>query len=729
MRGSLGDARCAFADCVGIGIDLDLYRWDATRGPTTRAGRTRPTSSGSACAHRMRTATTATERRGFAPGIVAAFLRSGATARTQAPWLTELLALAQNLDVEPPAIDPETLDYALFSGLPGSARCQADVAAESSTSCASSFAMRARSAATPTPRLALATSVIASWAPSWQPGSSSRAASGWSGVATGTAGTARQSAASGADYPGARRGDFIPGETAAPLQSRTVCPWFRGPCSLPSLCSRWRRPLTGAPTPASAGSDLPTPAAPPAATPPASTPPATRAPPAADGDRDREAGALATRRPKSRPALVWVPLDLALWKTASINHLLAERAHNLLGIGLGATEAARVTGVQIAIGAASTDEVLWGIQLAGGVAAAGQRTIGIQVAGLVGAAGARMAGAQAAGLVAASGREAIGLQLGGLVAASGGYFGGIQIGGLVAGTGASFYGLQIGGLLAGSGKHTRGIQLGGLMAGSDGELRGLQIALGLTGARTVRGGQLAGGFAGANRLAGVQLAAGAALADRGSGLQVATTAIVERELTGVQLALVNVGGEITGAQIGLVNVARSVRGVQLGLVNIAESVNGAPIGAISYVGNGPRGPEAWADSSGGLWAGYRSGSERVYYSMLSAGVAPRADGTPLWAGAGGGVRLPIDARIALEPNLLLSYVRLDAQDGGSALRGTARLKLTYRLATAELLVGLAAESARSTDDTGALVIGPSATRGDGDARWRLWPSAFAGARL
>jgi hypothetical protein len=130
LRGGLGDARCAFADCIGVGLDLDLYRWDATREPADprwpqavaqlRLGLRSPDMD---AFHRARAAR---ERR----AIVSDFLGSGASERDEAPWLVALLELASQVNVEPDAVDADTLDYALFTAFPSMPRCRTAPASE-----------------------------------------------------------------------------------------------------------------------------------------------------------------------------------------------------------------------------------------------------------------------------------------------------------------------------------------------------------------------------------------------------------------------------------------------------------------------------------------------------------------------------------------------------------------------------------------------------------------------
>lgn len=423
---------------------------------------------------------------------------------------------------------------------------------------------------------------------------------------------------------------------------------------------------------------------------------------------------------------VFVPVDLALWSSVSINALYTPCARNLFGLALGMGKAGELTGVSLGVLGQAAEHRVRGVQIAGLVVAGGEDVIGIQVAGLVAAAGDHFAGLQASA-IAAAGDTGLGVQLGALGAAAGDEMSGLQLGGLFAASGSAMTGLQAGGLFAASGDQMAGIQIGGLFAAAGDAMTGLQLGgLFAAAGNTMTGLQLGGLFSAAAHFEGVQLSPGASRSGGGRGLEIAGVYTrATGDLTGGQLALVNLGTVVTGAQIGLVNIAREVHGVQLGLVNVADHAD-APLGLVSWMRRGDRAVEVAGGEALPVMVAARLGTDRVY-SLLGVGADPVHDRKTWGPGGGFGVRIPV-APVAIHIDALAHAVLSDGVDH-QALLAQARVRVAVPVAPhVAVLAGATWNVLVSDDDDGAdLPLGLERVAHDGDTVIRQWPGVSVGA--
>ncbi len=423
--------------------------------------------------------------------------------------------------------------------------------------------------------------------------------------------------------------------------------------------------------------------------------------PAAPGGSEPSGEAKAPKSAERSPKApeITVPLNLALIARLSVNRLSGPNVHNFVSLGLISNESARLTGLQLGLGASGV----------------GRAMTGVQVGGLVSGAGADVAGMQLGGLVSGAGGDVSGLQVGGLVSGAGGQLRGLQLSLLVSGAGGKVRGAQVAGLVSGAGGRVDGAQVAGLVSGAS-ELDGLQLSAVLNGAGEYRGLQLAG----------VMNATG-----RGSGVQLAPGNYAKQSLRGAQIGLVNVGGEVRGAQIGLVNIACRVHGAQIGLVNVSSAADGVLVGPVSYVSSAAKSFEVWTSPLSPLSVAWRLGRGRVY-SLLAAGAQPFADTPRLSLGAGTGVELRRWDAISLESDALLHYLLYDYDPSGTdAWVGQLRAKLLYRVRTGLTLLGGVSLNAAVSDETESeeLAFALDGAFESGDTTVRIWPSLFAGIRL
>lgn len=206
---------------------------------------------------------------------------------------------------------------------------------------------------------------------------------------------------------------------------------------------------------------------------------------------------------------------------------------------------------------------LQGVEFAGLASIYEERTRGVQFAGLANIVGGRVRGAQFAGLGNIAGGESRAAQFAGLMNI----------------TGADAQGPQFAGALNIVGGAHRGAQFSGGINITAEEMTGFQAAGGIN--------IVGGAFRGAQFAGGVNI-----VAETMDGLQAAP-----------------------------VNIAPEARGVQIGVINIADEHTGVPIGAVSYVRSYGLRYDVWADATGMLSAGIRSG-RRTISNHAGIGVRP-----------------------------------------------------------------------------------------------------------
>jgi hypothetical protein len=190
-----------------------------------------------------------------------------------------------------------------------------------------------------------------------------------------------------------------------------------------------------------------------------------------------------------------------------------------LALGLVAERAARVHGLELALGMVQTDEELHGLQWALGAAVARGRTRGVQLGTFANVADGDFHGVQVASLVSVVRGSGHGLQLAGVLNYSAGTFHGAQIG------------------TVNLGEHTTGLALGAVNVG--GSMQGLQLAA-------------------------------VNLAEQSGGLQLGAVNVAG-ETAGLQVGAVNVARHARGFQLGVINVVDEHDGEAFGVLTFARN--------------------------------------------------------------------------------------------------------------------------------------------------------------
>ena len=121
----------------------------------------------------------------------------------------------------------------------------------------------------------------------------------------------------------------------------------------------------------------------------------------------------------------------------------------------------------------------------------------------------------------------------------------------------------------------------------------------------------------------------------------------------------NISRRLRGLSIGIINVADSVEGVQLGVVNVTREVKGASLGVVSVAGNGRIQPTFWTSNLMPAHVGVRFIAGYAY-SELGAALNPGDDTHAVEVG--GGLHLPLTARLYLEPGVHYSEVQSTQDD-------------------------------------------------------------------
>lgn len=394
-----------------------------------------------------------------------------------------------------------------------------------------------------------------------------------------------------------------------------------------------------------------------------------------------------------KPTYVRVPFNVSLWRGVSIGDAVvggdtAKRVVHTFSLNLPYGEAAQLEGIAVGIFGTVYEEDVLGVQVAGFGNVAGESATGVQVAGLANVAGARMQGLQASGLANIAGDGGGGLQASGLANIAGESFLGVQTAGLANLSGEGFRGLQSAGLANIAGERTTGFQTAGLANIVGEEMEGFQAA-------------------GLANIAGEGV----------TGLQVAGLANIA-------------GGTLRGAQIAVFNVVERSEGLQLGVVNVAGEQRGVPIGLYSRSGGVPVLLDVWADETGGLNVGVRSGSE-VVSNYVGVSARPFVGAPYRWGVfAGIGVQQPLGARTTGGLDLLAhSLFAEDFGDWGGQLfrlRATVTQELSDRLG----LFGGPVFSLFVSDDHDGDGLAPfSIYDREGGTFVRAWPGLEVGLRV
>jgi caspase domain-containing protein len=358
---------------------------------------------------------------------------------------------------------------------------------------------------------------------------------------------------------------------------------------------------------------------------------------------------------------------------------------NGMSFGFVADRAARVRGLQLAIGWAQADEELRGLQLSAG-----------------------------ANLVR-------------------GEFRGMQL----------TAGLNI--LRVGAG---RGLQLVGGANFVDGGFTGTQIAGGanvVTG--KMDGFQLAGGVNVADEGRGWQLAGGINVARTYTGWQLATVNYAET-VTGTQLGVVNVARfSANGFRLGVVNAARDSHGFSFGVVNVAKHDDGESFALINVVGNGIHDVSLFATDVMLTNVGFKLGGRHLYTNLI-AGYQPgndlpanrtsdqfTADTKRFATGAGIGWRVPIERGPLAFGEIEADWLEVrPVWSWTSNAPGMASLRLQAGLRLAPYVVLLAGAGvnvavAPDSKDLDLSRGGPQSVLHSGDTTVRIYPGLIVGLQI
>ncbi|MDX1531012.1 MAG: hypothetical protein R3362_05765 [Rhodothermales bacterium] len=389
--------------------------------------------------------------------------------------------------------------------------------------------------------------------------------------------------------------------------------------------------------------------------------------------------------------LVYVPFNVSVWRGISIGDAVVggdttARVVHYVSLNLPAGRAARLEGLAVGVFSTVYTESAVGGQVAGLANVSGGDAVGYQVAGLANVAGERLRGVQLAGLANVSGEDAGFLQVAGLANVAGESMAGIQAAGLANVVGGGIIGAQVAGLAGVVGEDVRGVQAAGFAVVAGERVEGVQAA----------------GFA----------------------------SVAGDDVRGLQLAgLANVtGGVLRGVQVAPFNVAAESEGLQVGLANVAGEQRGVPVGLYSYAPGTPVRLDLYADETGALNVGVRSGS-RTVSNFVGVGARPFADAAYRWGVfAGLGVERPLSARAVWGVDALVHALFEDDLGGPSGtlfrLRAHAARALDRNLA----LFGGPSLSLLLTDERDGLAPF-TITESGGDPSARVWAGAVAGLRV
>ncbi len=308
----------------------------------------------------------------------------------------------------------------------------------------------------------------------------------------------------------------------------------------------------------------------------------------------------------AQPA-IWVPVNLSLIPSLSINRLFQKPSHlivNAFSFHLLAGLAGTLRGLEIGLAANWRTQDAFGIQLAGALNVAGRSQVGMQLTMGVNVVGQNALGLQFAGVANFVSRNAVGISISS----------GLN---LIGGRG---YGFHLSGFDIVRG-HFAGAQLAGIAAFTGGTMSGMQISSGIAQAGQVYG---------------------------------------------VQVAFINIGGEVHGAQLGFINIAETVHGAQLGFINIARTVHGAAIGLLSFIQNGTHTLEIYGSDLVPFHLGAKLGGSRAY-GIIDVGIDPFHELIRWSYGAGLGTHISLLRGFFLDVDLMVHSLQPDIRTFDVAL--------------------------------------------------------------
>ncbi len=285
---------------------------------------------------------------------------------------------------------------------------------------------------------------------------------------------------------------------------------------------------------------------------------------------------------------------------------------------------------------------------------------------------------------------------------------GAQVGGLNIAAGDADSALQVGAFNhLGSAK--RALQIGGITTLGSGfwgtQIAGVAVAMGdVTGAQISAMNITAGQVRGA-QVGGVNVAAGSVYGTQVGGVNVTGGSIYGTQIGGVNVA----SGDSEGPQIGAINItAGARRGVLIGAINIAEDADVA-IGAITIFTKGRTAVTAWADDTGGAYAGVKHGNDS-FYQVYHVGtrLGGDTDEEALSFGIGLGGRRPVSERWGLAADLLMHTYPFGWKEGSQ----TTALYQVRGLASWRALSWLSLYGGPSVN----VFLSDTADAGD----WALW---------
>ena len=300
---------------------------------------------------------------------------------------------------------------------------------------------------------------------------------------------------------------------------------------------------------------------------------------------ERNLETVSVQSAKVDTTLVEIPTNFGFLPPYSTNGDRAPRAHNKFSLDLLIGQAARVDGLQWALGVAQTSGSVVGAQAAVGFAHAGGDLTGYQ-GGMVSLVDGHLKGAQFSEFFAIARGGGSGAQLASLAAWSGGDFKGAQAS-IIAASGGTFTGAQA--AVANWAGTLHGAQLSVInVAGS---VTGLQAGV-INIARSVHGSQMG-------------------------------VLNITRSSRGAQVGVLNIAGTSHGAQVGVLNLADTSTGADVGVLNYANDLEAAPVGVASLGLNMRPGAEAWVEESG--WGVFALRLDGRRYHVKLAGLGEVSD--------------------------------------------------------------------------------------------------------
>jgi hypothetical protein len=410
------------------------------------------------------------------------------------------------------------------------------------------------------------------------------------------------------------------------------------------------------------------------------------APPAAENS-------VTTRSPDT--SLVRIAVNFGFLPPFSTNGDRANRARNNFSLDLLIGQAARIDGLQVALGVVQTSGSVSGLQAAGGFAHVGGDLTGYQ---------------------------------GSMVAMVDGRFGGAQFGELCALSRKGGKGIQTASLTAWQGGDFTGLQTAGVAALSSGHIEGVQTSV-ATWTHSIHGAQLAVLNIGGS-VTGVQ-AGVVNIASSVHGTQVGVLNLAGSS-RGSQVGVVNLANNSDGAQVGVLNLADTSRGADIGVVNYANDLEAAPVGMASLGLNMRPGAQAWIEESG--WSALVLRMDGRRYHVKFGGVDDISDPAHRYGCAfGWGAHWTPAATWKIETDYFGREIWSLPAHGSIQMAqwNAVSVSIHRQIGPANVFAGIS-YNALLTENAGKadqFVTLPRQYQYDPSDRVRLWPGIFVGAGI